>query len=266
MSKKKTSGKYAARKKKSGRGLMIAIVIVAILLVALSAILLLDRSDETESTSAVSTETVNNTAGEAAAAQTVATIPAETSVSLGHGLYITDIGSYTGVYMEDGTDEILSGILMMVVKNDGEQDIQYAEITLPVGDETASFSLTTLPVGEKVVLLEKSRMAWNEDIDYDSCLPQAGNVAYFQQPMSLHADKLKIGIVDGAINVTNISSADIPGNIVVYYKNAAQDLYYGGITYRITIEGGLKADEIRQVMTNHASDTGSKIMFVTIAA
>ena len=126
MSKKKTSGKYAAKKKKSGRGLIIAIVIVAILLVALSAILLLDRSDETESTSAVSTETVNNTAGEAAAAQTVATIPAETSVSLGHGLYITDIGSYTGVYMEDGTDEILSGILMMVVKNDGEQDIQYA--------------------------------------------------------------------------------------------------------------------------------------------
>jgi len=50
---------------------------------------------------------------------------------------------------------------------------------------------------------------------------------------------------------------------VVYYKNAAQDIYYGGITYRITIEGGLKAGEIRQTMTKHASDTGSKIMFVT---
>ena len=33
MSKKKTSGKYAARKKKNGRGLIIAIVIVAILFV-----------------------------------------------------------------------------------------------------------------------------------------------------------------------------------------------------------------------------------------
>ena len=70
--------------------------------------------------------------------------------------------------------------------------------------------------------------------------------------------------MDGAVNVTNISGEDIEGNIVVYYKNAAKDLYYGGITYRITIEGGLKADEIRQVMTNHASDTGSRIMFVTI--
>ena len=260
--KKKSIGKYAARKK-TNRGLKLAIVLAAFLLVVMAALLIFtSREDKipVSDNAPKTTETgLHTTSAEEMEVQQ------STSVNLGYGIYVTDIGSYTGMYMEDGTDEILSGILMMVVKNDGEQNIQYAEITLPVGDETASFSLTTLPVGEKMVLLEKSRMAWNEDIDYDSCLPQAGNVAYFQQPISIHADKLKIGIVDGAINVTNISGADIPGNIVVYYKNAAQDLYYGGITYRITIEGGLKADEIRQVMTNHASDTGSKIMFVTIA-
>ena len=98
-----------------------------------------------------------------------------------------------------------------------------------------------------------------------SVLPMISNIAYFQEPLNAMEDDLKIGIVDGAINVTNISGEDIPGAITVYYKNAAADIYYGGITYRIQVQGGLKADEIRQVMTNHASDTGSKILFVTIS-
>ena len=77
-------------------------------------------------------------------------------------------------------------------------------------------------------------------------------------------DKLSIDIEDGMINMTNISGEDITSTITVYYKNAAADIYYGGITYRVQIQGGLKADEIRQVMAKHASDSGSEIMFVTI--
>ena len=79
------------------------------------------------------------------------------------------------------------------------------------------------------------------------------------------ADTVKLQVFDGVINATNISDKDIDGEIVIYYKNAASDLFYGGITYRIQIQDGLKADEIRQVMTQHASDTGSKIMFVTVS-
>ncbi len=261
MSKKNGGGKFASQKKKYNKVLVTALTLAGILL----ALLLLsisgneedgaDTENKVPSAVTAETDTAGNTEG----------VPLEdNSVNLGYGLYVTNIGSYTGMYMEDGTDEILSGILMLVVKNGGEQDIQYAQITMPIGEQTASFSLTTLPVGESVVLLESSRMQWRTDVDYAAILPKIENIAYFQEPLSTQEDKLKIGIVDGAINVTNISGADITGNIVIYYKNAAADLYYGGITYRITIEGGLKADEIHQVMTNHASDTGSKIMFVTI--
>lgn len=267
MSKKNSGGKFASKKKKSNKGLVIVLVL-AVLLLVLTAVMLLGRlagevvPEATESYEA--TETMIQNAPETAQPQ--GTVPAaENAVNLGYGLNIIDIGSYTGMYMEDGTDEIVSGVLMLVVKNTGDQDIQYTQITMPVGEETAVFTLTTLPVGESVVLLETNRMQWQQDVDYSAILPKIENIAYFQEPVSAQEDKLKIGIVDGAINVTNISGEDIAGNIVVYYKNAAQDLYYGGITYRITIEGGLKADEIRQVMTNHASDTGSKIMFVTIS-
>ena len=268
MSKKNSGGKFASKKKKSHKGPMAVLVIAVLLLLVMVAVMLLDRPggevvpEVTESYEA--TETMIQNAPETDRPQGAAPA-AENAVNLGYGLNIIDIGSYTGMYMEDGTDEIVSGVLMLVVKNTGDQDIQYTQITMPVGEETAVFTLTTLPVGESVVLLETNRMQWQPDVDYSAILPKIENIAYFQEPVSTQEDKLKIGIVDGAINVTNISGEDISGNIVVYYKNAAQDLYYGVITYRITIEGGLKADEIRQVMTNHASDTGSKIMFVTIS-
>ena len=268
MSKKKTAGKFAAKKKKTNKGLVAVLVIVALLLLALAALMLLGMPDseslpeENEGT-AIAAET--NAPETAEAELTLPAVPAEESLfNLGYGLQVTDMGSYTGMYMEDGTDEIVSGVLMLVVENAGEEDIQYAGITMDFGEKQAAFDLTTLPAGAKVVLLEKNRMPWEDSMDDGAVVPMVQHVAYFQEPISTMEEKLKIGIVDGAINVTNISGEDIPGTISVYYKNAAADIYYGGITYRIQIQGGLKADEIRQVMTKHASDTGSEIVFVTI--
>ena len=235
-------------------------MIIVLLLSALLAMMLLKISNSAP----LPNETTEPSAAETELFQTE--VPAEESIfNLGYGIQVTDIGSYTGMYMEDGTDEIVSGVLMLVVENIGEQDIQYAEITMDFADQQAQFSLTTLPVGTKMVLLEKNRMQWVESMADGTVLPMVDNVAFFQEPISTMEEKLKIGIMDGAINVSNISGEDISGNITVYYKNATQDIYYGGITYRIQIQDGLKADEIRQVMTQHASDTGSKIMFVTVS-
>lgn len=265
MSKKK-AGKFVTRKKKNHRGPASALVII-LLMIGLAAAILLGidrRGTEPSGTKDILTESYTpETSEEALSGDTAPT--QEQGVNLGNGLLVTDLGSYTGMYMEDGTDEIVSGVLMLVVENIGEKDIQYAEITMDFEGLQAQFALTTLPVGAKMVLLEKNRLQWDDTMDDGVVLPVADNVAFFQETISTMEDKLKIGIVDGAINVTNISGEDIPGIISVYYKNAAADIYYGGITYRIQIQGGLKADEIRQVMTQHASDTGSQIMFVTIS-
>jgi hypothetical protein len=40
-------------------------------------------------------------------------------------------------------------------------------------------------------------------------------------------------------------------------------MYYGGITYRIRIEGGLKAGEIRQGTAAHFNPDNSTVVFVT---
>lgn len=185
----------------------------------------------------------------------------DVSINLGSGMYITAVGNYTGPYMEDGTDEIVTGVMMITVENQGEDAIQYAEIKVPVGDEEAFFTMSTLTPGSRMVLLEQSRMSYEGD-QFVSAI--AENVVLFEKPLSLCEDQLKIQIMDGAINVSNISGDDITEDIVIYYKNSAPDAFYGGITYRVRIEGGLKADEIRQLVASHFSDTGSTVMFVTI--
>ncbi|MBR6610290.1 MAG: hypothetical protein IKK99_08760 [Oscillospiraceae bacterium] len=184
-------------------------------------------------------------------------------INLNNGLVITDIGSYTGIYMEDGSDEVVSGVLMMVVKNTGDKTVQYAKITLETGETDGLFELTTLPPSQSVVLLEQTRMSYDKNTAYTTATTE--NLALFSAEPSLMTDKLELQVLDGVINVTNISDNDIDGEIVVYYKNSATELYYGGITYRSRITGGLKAGEIRQVVGAHLSKSGTAIMFVTIA-
>ena len=206
---------------------------------------------------------------EGTAATEAATNPVEIQVEeitdakadLGNGLLIRDIGSYTGLYMEDGSDEVLSGILMIMVTNNGDAPIQYAEITMTAGEQVAKFTLSTLPVGKSVVVLEQNRMAYDASVTYTDMAAQ--NVALFTEPLSLCEDKLKIQSLDGALNITNISGDDITGDIIIYYKNSSADMFYGGITYRVRLTGGLAANETRQIMSSHYSSTGSTIMFVT---
>ena len=182
---------------------------------------------------------------------------------IGNGLMVTDIGKYTGVYMEDGSDDIVSGILMIVVENMTESVIQYSEITLTAEDgSTAAFTVSTLPAGESVVLLEKNRLAYRADVAYTEGISE--NLAVLSDGLTLMEDSLKVQAYEGALNITNISGQDITDDIVIYYKNSSSDMLYGGITYRVRIEGGLKADELRQLMPSHFSAEGSRIMFITI--
>lgn len=182
-------------------------------------------------------------------------------MDLSHGISITNLGSYTGLYMEDGTDEIVSGIMMIQVTNTGDENIEYAEITLGLGEERAHFQLSTLPVGATVILLETNRMPYDATAEITEAV--AENVAVFQKELSVCADQIQLQVLEGMVNVKNISGEDIKGDIMIYYKNYTSGIYYGGITYMIRISGGLKANEIRQSVAAHISPSTSSVMFVT---
>jgi hypothetical protein len=187
---------------------------------------------------------------------------ADLNLTVAEGVTIESIAKYTGIYMEDGTDEVVSGVMMLILNNDSDKDLQYAEITLTYEDGTkAEFTVTNLPDGQKVVLLEKNRLQYRTDKPKTA---EAKNTV-FVDAFTMHIDTIQISGLQGMLNVKNISGKDISGDIYVYYKNSATDLLYGGITYRSKVSGGLKAGEIRQITAGHYNPKSSSIVMVTIA-
>ena len=246
-------------KKKHTKSFGILIVLVLVILGCIAVVMIRSRQPQTPAPKPRET-----TAAPAPTkpAQTVRVEAAEQEpINLGYGLQITDSGRYTGLYMEDGSNELVSDVMMVVVENTGEEDIQLAEFTAVSGAAEYRFRLTNLAAGERAVLLELDRRSAGSGTLESAVL---GNAALFPEPMELYEDTIEIGGLEGMLNVQNISGSDISGDICIYYKYAAQDIYYGGITFRVRIEGGLKAGELRQIPAGHFSPDGCAVVQVTI--
>ena len=185
----------------------------------------------------------------------VTTVPVETDpsdemqpINLGYELILEEVGEYTGAYMEDGSDEIVSGIMMARIANTGDQDLQFCKVELTFENDKFLFEITDFPAGATVIALEKNRALMTDEVLSSASLE---NVAFFNEGMNIYADIFETSGASGMLNVKNISNSDISSDIYIHYKNYIGDMYYGGIAYRVKIEGGLKAGEIRQIMTGH---------------
>lgn len=185
----------------------------------------------------------------------------DVSIAFEEELEIVEIGKYSGNYMEDGSDEEVSNVMMIKVKNNSDKPLQYAEILLTLEDDIAEFSFSTIPAGETALVLEKNR--WEYSKKNEILETELKNVVFFEEGLNLYEDVLEISELEGALNIKNISEKDISGQIAVYYKTVEDEMYQGGITYRALIKDGLKAGEIRQVMTKHFTIDKSEILFVT---
>lgn len=263
------SGKYTKKRKnrKTTRSLLIVLSVCVVLLAAVLILAFRLRPGESASPSTPDTavpQVQQQTDPEPTVPDDTSAssqIPAQDVLDLGSGVTITGFLPYTGAFMEDRTDEVVTDVLAIQVTNSGEEYIQTMDITLTAGETQAQFSLSTLFPGETAVVLEKSRMAYSTAPHFEQA--QTSGVALFDGHPGMCQDRLEIQSLNGVINVTNISGEDITGDILIYYKNYVSGIYYGGITYRLRIEGGLKAGEIRQGSAAHFNPDNSTVVFVT---
>ena len=179
---------------------------------------------------------------------------------LGEGIELQALSGYQGPYVEDGTDDIVSDVLAITVRNDGDKTVQYAHIILTQGETAYEFDVTTLPVGASAQLLELSRQPMPDNTD--GMTAQVTACAVFDTEPTMCEDVFQIETQDTAITITNNSGSEITGQIYVYYKIAYGDLYMGGITYRVGT-AGLKAGESTTCYAGHFSTDYSKLMFAT---
>lgn len=188
------------------------------------------------------------------------TTSALVNVDITNGLSLVSIGSYSGLYIEEGRDTEVHNVLAITVYNGNSKDLQYAEIFVSVGEVFAQFDITCLPAGSSVTVLEKDMKNYTSDMQFKYVT--SSNVAFFSEPMPLHSDVIFVTCCEGYINVTNMSETDIDSDVVVYYKQVKDGRYFGGITYTVTIKGGIGAKSSVMMSAPHFVPDESEVMFV----
>ncbi len=188
------------------------------------------------------------------------TVTPDGAYLLTEGIYITEIFSFTGEFVEDGSFENKTGILACRILNTTSSHYQLIDFTLNIGGADYSFNCTTLFAGSELTLLERNGSAYPSDLTLSSSA--VNTVAEFNETPSVHLDLFEITYTDGIINVKNITDRDYE-NVYVYYKPVNENGdFIGGITFRVNA-GTVPAGKIVQCRAARFNQNGSKIVFVT---
>lgn len=174
------------------------------------------------------------------------------------GMTIQEIGSFSGTFVEDGSNKNVSNILSIKIKNASKKDLQYGEIKLKInGKKIATFQVTNLPSGKSAIVSEITG-----DISYKSSNTYTCEAVNYGQidNLPMNKNKVKVTSEDSTITIENISGKDL-GTVYVYYKNKQGGSYLGGITYRVKFDDVAKGKSLSS-QTKHFSKSNSEIVMV----
>lgn len=170
------------------------------------------------------------------------------------------VGSYTGNFLEDGSDAPISNVAAILITNNSAQMLQVAQITFQVNDsETASFKVTNLPAGTSALVLEQNRREYKDGDDYSY-----GDTAtaYINTP-SLESDKFDVVMEDGKVRLDN-KTGESYSKVYVYYKYVQLGgAYKGGITYRTPVEN-VPANGSAEAVAGHMNPDSTQVVDVQI--
>ena len=179
---------------------------------------------------------------------------------LADGLFVAEVFSYSGPYVEDGGNEACEGICAVRLFNASPVHYRYLRFAVQTGGGEYTFVATTLFSGAKMTVLCEDKLPFT---DGEIISSRILNEVPFEQAPSVHTESLLITYTDGFINVKNLTEAPL-ADVYVYYKNTDDYGYLGGITYRTSF-GEITAGEISQKgAANIHADSGI-VVFVTYA-
>lgn len=157
-------------------------------------------------------------------------------------LYCLEFTSYSGPFVEDGTNEQVENILAVLLENRSNEYLELATVTYDVDGETAQFVASGLPPSERAWVLETNRMPAKADSEYEFLDCQST----FRDDALFTTDKLEVEVEGNTLMLRNISK-DTINNPCVYYKNLNSDgNYLGGITYMVGFDALKPGDTLKK--------------------
>ncbi len=173
---------------------------------------------------------------------------------------VSAMGSYTGKFVEDGSDEAVENICAVVIKNTGDKPIQYATVTLTAEDSIQyTFVLSTLPAGCSALVLETEKKACTSELQ--TCSVSA-EVTECEQ-LSIQEDKVKVTFDGELLHLENLTDTDFRAVYVRYKNYTAGNVYTGGITYNASFDN-VCAGESYEYDSAHFYTGGSQVLMVQI--
>ncbi len=185
---------------------------------------------------------------------------ADGNIKLGQGMVITALSCVDGSYVEDGSGRTMKNVVTATVRNMSPHTLQYASFTLSDSSGSYSFELSTVPAGETVRVMALGGMSREKAFTGAISTSVAYEVYFDEEPTCLE-DVLAFEVNDGEIIVTNISNEALTRDVSVFFKNYADGVYNGGITYRARITDELAPGASAKLIASHAVGGVSVIMF-----
>ena len=173
-------------------------------------------------------------------------------------LEILSYGRYSGVYVEDGGNESVQNVAVILVKNKTNDYLDYGQLVMDIDGQVARFVVTGLPPGKCAWVLESSRLTVAEN----AVFTYANGATGFKPALDASALPLSVLGSPGQITLINTGNKTLK-DVYVYFKVRHTDgNYLGGITYRKSF-GDLESGATESRLSGHFDPETAEIVRIT---
>lgn len=170
---------------------------------------------------------------------------------------IQHINSYSGIFIEDGSDVEVDNVAAIQVKNTSKKPLEFAQIQIYNGNKKLVFDVSSLPANSSAVIMEKNKAP----LDKSKSITYGGTTGGYTDKLE-KVSTIKYQKVDNnGIKVTNKSDKNIPCVRIFYKYKSSEGYYIGGITYTAKINN-LKAGASQTIYPSHFDSDGGEIMMI----
>lgn len=163
--------------------------------------------------------------------------------------------SFSGQYVEDGSDIPVENIAAMLVTNHTEDFLDLATIEYEIDGKPATFVVTGLPAGKSAWVMEKNQMT----ISSGAKFKYIDETTAFKSGVVNATDKITLSAEGNMLTAVNNTDEKLEG-VFVYYKTLHTDgNYFGGITYMTTF-GELEPGEKKTELAGHYDKEKTEIV------
>ena len=143
------------------------------------------------------------------------------------GLVMERLSSYEGPFLEDKSNEEVSDVACLIIRNQGPRVVSCAKINLHCNDKSYYFELWDIPNGESVVVLDRNRTKYHQTV----IISASASIMYADAPLN-NAEVIISEQGMGQVVISNISNCAMD-NLVLCHKgyDSSCSLYLGGITH-----------------------------------